>query len=90
MIVFLCLVFVNSPLLAQDEEYEALKTNDPPKIDGNLGEWADVPGVDVDEWEANGGTSKGPDDISLTFYVLWDNDNLYFAAEVTPDRAVAR
>jgi hypothetical protein len=85
MAISLCMAIVSSPLLAQKEEYEALKTNDPPKIDGDLGEWARAEGVYLDEWEELGGTSKGPDDISLTFYILWDDDNFYFAADVTDD-----
>ncbi len=28
---------------------------------------------------------KGVDDLSATFYLAWDEDNLYFAAEVTED-----
>ena len=83
-LVFLSIVLTSSSLLAQDEVYEALMTDLPPVIDGDLGDWALVEnGVYLDEWEANGGTSKGAKDISLTFYVLWDDDNLYFAAEVT-------
>jgi hypothetical protein len=87
LVISLCMVFVNGSLLAQDEEYKALKVKEPPKIDGDLGDkaWQWAEGVYVDEWESNGGTSKGPEDISLTFYVLWDDDNLYFAAEVTDD-----
>jgi len=83
--VFLSTLLISTPLLAQDEEYEILKTNEPIKIDGNLEEWADVPGIYTEEWEDNGGTSKGPNDISLTFYLLWSEDALYFAAEVTDD-----
>jgi hypothetical protein len=89
MAMSLCVASISSPLLAQDEEYIALKTNTPPTIDGNLDDWAlawsTAEGVYIDEWEDNGGTSKGPNDISLTFYILWDDDNLYFAAEVTDD-----
>lgn len=84
-IISLCMVFIGSSLLAQDEEYIALKATSPPTIDGDLSDWALVEGVYLDEWEENGGTSDGPDDISLTFYVIWDDDNLYFAVEVTDD-----
>jgi hypothetical protein len=89
VIACLCMAFVAGSLLAQDEEYEMLKTNTPPIIDGDLGDWAlawsTAEGIYLDEWEELGGTSKGPNDISLTFYLLWDEDNLYFAAEVTDD-----
>ena len=81
----LCMMFITSYLFAQDEDYMALGTTSPITIDGDLSEWALVEGIYLDEWEDNGGTSKGPDDISLTFYVIWDDDNLYFAAEVTDD-----
>lgn len=84
-IISLCMVFISGSLLAQDEEYIALKATSPPTIDGDLSDWALVEGIYLDEWEDSGGTSKGPDDISLTFYVIWDDDNLYFAAEVADD-----
>lgn len=87
IVVSLCMAFMSGSLLAQDEEYQALKVQDPPKIDGDLGDlvWLNTEGVYIDEWEELGGTSKGPKDISLTFYVLWDDDNLYFAADVSDD-----
>lgn len=87
IIISLGTVFAGSSLLAQDEVYEALRTEDPPKIDGDLGDrtWQWTEGVYLEEWEELGGSSKGPEDISLTFYVVWDDDNLYFAAEVSDD-----
>ena len=45
------MVFVSSSLLAQDEEYMALKATSPPTIDGDLGDWALVEGIYLDEWE---------------------------------------
>jgi len=87
--ISLCIMLFSNHLLAQDEEYIALRTNTPPTIDGDLSDWAlawsTAEGVYLDEWEELGGTSKGPNDISLTFYILWDDDNLYFAAEVKDD-----
>jgi len=83
IIIFVLIISTANLLFAQDEEYTVLKTGTPPVIDGNLAEWADVPGVYLDEWEANGGSSRGPDDISLTLYMLWDEENFYFAAEVS-------
>jgi hypothetical protein len=87
IVIFLCMVFISSSLFAQDEEYKALKVKEPPKIDGDLGDfaWQWVEGIYVEDWEANGGTSKGPKDISMTLYVVWDDDNLYFAADVSDD-----
>ena len=81
--ISLCMMFITSYLFAQDEDYMALGTTSPITIDGDLSEWALVEGIYLDEWEDNGGTSKGPDDISLTFYIIWSDDSLYFAAEVT-------
>jgi hypothetical protein len=83
--ISLCMMFITNYLLAQDEDYMALVTTSPITIDGDLSEWALAEGIYLDEWEENGGTSSGPDDISVTFYVIWNDDNLYFAAEVTDD-----
>jgi len=87
IVISLCMAFASGSLLAQDEEYKALKTKEPPKIDGDLSDkvWQWAEGIYLDEWEELGGSSKGPEDISLTFYVVWDDDNLYFAADVSDD-----
>jgi hypothetical protein len=85
LVISVFIAFISGVSIAQDEEYVALKISKPPVIDGNLAEWADVEGVFLDEWEELGGTSEGPEDISLTFYVIWDDNNLYFAADVTDD-----
>lgn len=57
-------------------------------IDGNLGDWnLDSPAVvdqplqvirDFDYWQ-------GVEDLSAKFYLAWNEDNLYFAADVTED-----
>ena len=57
-------------------------------IDGKLDEWnLDSPAV-VDSLEQiirDGQMWQGPDDCSVKFYLSWDEENLYIAADVTED-----
>ena len=55
-------------------------------IDGNLGEWnLDSPAVveEASQTIRDGHFWQGPDDCSAKFYLSWDEDNLYIAADVT-------
>ena len=57
-------------------------------IDGNLGEWnLDSPAVvnDAAQLIKDAHMWKGTDDLSVTFYLAWDEDNIYIAADVTED-----
>jgi hypothetical protein len=70
----------------------ATRRVEPVKIDGDLSEWAGVKAVTMDQEKyffAGQGMSaakwKGPRDLSARFQVQWDEQFLYFAAEVTDD-----
>ena len=55
-------------------------------IDGNLGEWnLDSPAVveDASQLIKDAHMWKGADDLSVKFYLAWDEENLYIAADVT-------
>ena len=57
-------------------------------IDGNLDDWnLDSPAVvkEMNQIIRDGQLWKGENDCSVTFYLAWDEDNLYIAAEVTED-----
>ena len=57
-------------------------------IDGNLDDWnLDSPAVinDMSQIIRDGQLWKGENDCSVTFYLSWDEDNLYIAADVTED-----
>ncbi len=57
-------------------------------IDGSLEDWnLDSPAVvnDASQLIRDGHLWKGADDLSVTFYLSWDEDNLFFAADVTED-----
>lgn len=57
-------------------------------IDGNLDDWnLDSPAVvnDATQIIRDAQLWKGADDCSVTFYLAWDEDNLYIAADVTED-----
>jgi hypothetical protein len=57
-------------------------------IDGKLDDWnLDSPAVvaDVSQIIRDGVVWKGAEDCSANFYLAWDEENLYMAAEVTED-----
>lgn len=56
-----------------------------PAVDGDLAEWQNVPGAKIGgrEWVTeNVERYRGADDLSATIRYAWDEQNLYFAAEV--------
>lgn len=57
-------------------------------IDGSLEDWNLDSGAVVNAPEQiirDGNMWQGPDDCSVTFYLSWDEENLYIAADVTED-----
>src|SRR5450759_1855218 len=72
--------------------YYATRRTTPIRIDGDLSEWAKVGGVSLDQEKfffVGQGMSaskwRGPQDLSATFKVQWDEEYLYVAVEVTDD-----
>ncbi len=87
--VFLCLSVL--PIAAQNSPpisptWQVPRLSAPPTIDGNLEEWESLPAMRL-------GTDPvqakyfplwgGPLDLSAKAWLAWDENNLYFAAEVT-------
>jgi hypothetical protein len=73
--------------------YYAVKRRRPIKIDGDLSEWTQVKGFTMDQekffFVGQGMSSakwKGPQDLSATFWVQWDEQYIYVAVEVTDDK----
>lgn len=69
--------------------FNAQFLNTPPTIDGDWSEWKDV----ATEYPANivtfgAGNRQNDDDLAVSFYVGWDNNNLYIAVKVRDDRYV--
>jgi hypothetical protein len=63
----------------------ATRAKNAPNIDGNLSDWAFAAPLRLDRAEyAKGsfGTKWTPEDCSAITYTMWDESNLYFAAEV--------
>ena len=60
------------------------------KADGDLAEWTTVTPIEIVQTKGTGflapnGLWDGDQDISVTAYIAVDQDNLYFAADVTDD-----
>ena len=73
--------------------YYAVKRTRPIKIDGDLSEWTGVKGFEMAQEKfffiGQGMSSarwKGPQDLSATFWVQWDEQYIYIAVEVTDDK----
>lgn len=83
-----CAFALAGAAFAQDQEYSAYHTGgSAPTIDANLNDWSGVPeGVALTEFrEHGGGKWNGEDDASGTFWLLWNENGLYFAADITDD-----
>ena len=83
-----CAFALAGAAFAQDQEYSAFHTGgSAPTIDANLNDWSGVPeGVALADFTAHGGgVWNGEDDASGTFWLLWDENGLYFAADITDD-----
>lgn len=88
MAFMLVLLMLGSCALAEQPVATAYKATGALVLDGNLDEWRkDSPIVldqeaqvirDVSFWQ-------GTSDLSATVYVMWDEDNLYLAMDVTED-----
>jgi len=59
------------------------KASKPPAIDGDLGEWWPSSAIFVSDK-----STQPLDDCSGVFYMMWDDENLYFAAKVYDDELV--
>lgn len=74
--------------------YHVKRTEQPPVIDGKADEWANVAAMVLDQEEQGRGID-GPNDLSGSLRLLWDQDALYFCLQVTdnvhhaPDRRAA-
>jgi hypothetical protein len=67
--------------------FKAVHLNSPPTVDGNWDEWtstqfpANYVVYGLENWE-------GKDDLSSSFRIGWDNNNLYIAVKVVDDKYV--
>jgi len=97
LLIALMILLVSAAILAQGQIAVPymLKAETPVTLDGDLTEWAFTFPADMNLFtEPDGGRSDtnfprdplDPDgDLSGTVAMMWDEDNLYFAAEITDD-----
>lgn len=79
-----------SPLMPDgDHQYHVVKTSTRPVIDGALDEWSTVSAIRLDQKQQSGGDWEGPEDLSGSLKMMWDDGGLYFALEVVDDKHVA-
>ncbi|NIM06201.1 MAG: hypothetical protein GTO55_07575 [Armatimonadetes bacterium] len=66
-----------------DPTIPCVRAGTPPKIDGDLSDWKGARAV----WSAYDEAPEGwePDDISAAVRMMWDDDWLYFGAEIQDD-----
>ena len=87
----LAILMLTVPALAEENERPGIVAHkaDGIVIDGNLDDW-NLEGAaavvnDASQLIKDAHLWKGVDDLSVTFYLAWDEANLYFAADVTED-----
>ncbi|GIX08062.1 MAG: hypothetical protein KatS3mg115_2465 [Candidatus Poribacteria bacterium] len=86
----LAAVAMGTGALAQDEQYDVYHTGGQKfTIDADLGDWSLLP---EDKWiqpdsftEFGGGHWNGKEDHSVRFALLWNEEGLYVAFDVTDD-----
>ncbi len=57
-------------------------------VDGAVGEWQGLPPLTLPVIQSGGQNYTGPDDLSVTAWLAWDENYLYVAASVTDDQHV--
>ena len=91
-VLLTCLAIASALLGAADDAIKGVpfKPDPPFAIDGDLGDWADVPHVHAMKDAAHVVWGRGawtaPSDLSGTARLAWRYDNLFVAADVTDDQ----
>lgn len=70
---------------AEEEDVEAQSLANPPLIDGNLDEWADIPTYESSYRVFNAENWDGTEDVRAFWRLGWDRNNLYAAVVVEDD-----
>jgi hypothetical protein len=82
---YLYIAYLRQGLPREDFTVEALQTATAPAIDGDLNEWTDTQLLLVNTTDniLRGAAGwGGPDQDAFFSYVMWDNQNLYVAAQI--------
>lgn len=88
LVMVLCLMLPVAAFAGDTPTVIAYKVNSPITIDGTLDDWIlDSPIIIEDESQVirDADFWQGPTDLSAKVYVMWDEENLYLAADVTED-----
>lgn len=84
----MALTMLAVPALAEQPTATAYKATEPLVIDGNLDDWNTSSSLEInreDQVIRDVSFWQGENDLSATVYVMWDEENLYLAADVKED-----
>ena len=76
---------VTLPSASVESEVAAVALATPPAIDGDLGEWADVPVYGSSFLVYSNDAWDGTEDVTAQWRLGWDSNNLYVGAQVIDD-----
>lgn len=88
LVITMILMMISATALAEVPTVTAFKTENTMAIDGSLDEWTLESPIVIDSVEQvirDGFFWQGPTDCSATAYVMWDDENLYLAVDVSED-----
>lgn len=85
------LVLVTAASATEDSRptYTAYRLASPPTIDGDLSDWPDLEPLFIGrESDVASGDWSGPDDLSASIRIAWDDAAVYFAIHVRDDEVI--
>ncbi len=75
------------------KEMASVRALAPPTLDGDLSEWVEVPETVLDSYTADAvfpaGDRPSSDDVRVSLRSMWEDEWIYFAAEIVDDSLVA-
>lgn len=88
LVMVLCLMLPAAAFAGDTPTVRAYKVESPITIDGKLDDWILASPIIIEDQSQvirDAEFWQGPTDLSLKAYVMWDEENLYLAVDVTED-----